>query len=362
MKIVHMTSVHGRYDTRIFKKECVSLKKKYDTVYLLVADGNNNEKHNNIDIIDVGSYKNRLYRIIVAPIKIYIRALKLRAQIYHYHDFELAIVSLLLKISGKKVIYDVHEDLPNDILYKPWINKNIRNTLSYFVNILELFIAKKMDAIITPTDYIAKRFRVVNNKTITIKNFPILININKQKRIEGDYICYVSSNFIEVRGIKELIYAMENIKTKLFLVGNMPNTDYINNLKKEPGWKRVKEFGLIKQEEVFKIIENSICGINLCYPTKTYMNAIPTKIFEYMMFGIPVISSNLPIEKEIIEGNNCGLCVNPFSSEEIEGAINFIINNRTEAERMGCNGISAIKNRYSWEKEELKLFDIYSNI
>jgi hypothetical protein len=61
--VVHLTSVHPRYDVRIFVKECSSLAKKYQ-VSLIVADGKGDETVNDVQILDVGKFNGRLNRIL----------------------------------------------------------------------------------------------------------------------------------------------------------------------------------------------------------------------------------------------------------------------------------------------------------
>jgi glycosyltransferase involved in cell wall biosynthesis len=83
-------------------------------------------------------------------------------------------------------------------------------------------------------------------------------------------------------------------------------------------------------------------------------------MFEYMMAGIPVITSDIPLWKNIIESNNCGIAVNPLNPKDISDAVQYIIDNPDEAEQMGQNGIKAVKEKYNWSIEEDKLFNVYS--
>jgi hypothetical protein len=53
-KIIHLTSVHPRNDTRIFFKECKSLSVNGYDVYLVVADGLGNKNDDNVNVVDVG--------------------------------------------------------------------------------------------------------------------------------------------------------------------------------------------------------------------------------------------------------------------------------------------------------------------
>lgn len=95
-KNCHVTSVHYRYDTRIFLKMCTSLTQKYNT-YLVVADGLGNEVKSGVNIIDIGSFLSRKERIFKAPNIVYQNALELDADLYHIHDPELMHIGLKLK-------------------------------------------------------------------------------------------------------------------------------------------------------------------------------------------------------------------------------------------------------------------------
>jgi glycosyltransferase involved in cell wall biosynthesis len=98
------------------------------------------------------------------------------------------------------------------------------------------------------------------------------------------------------------------------------------------------------------------------YPLKRHMEGLPVKLFEYMAAGIPVICSNFPLWREIVEKNKCGICVNPLGIKEIAWAINYLIKNPQEAKKMGENGQRAILEQYNWENESKKLLNIYNNL
>jgi len=67
--------------------------------------------------------------VIVTTARVLWRALHVRAAVYHFHDPELIPVGLILRALGKHVIYDVHEDVPADILGKYYLARRIRSSL-----------------------------------------------------------------------------------------------------------------------------------------------------------------------------------------------------------------------------------------
>ncbi len=360
--ICHITTVHSRYDVRIFYKECKSLSKNYN-VFLIVADGLGNESSDAIQIFDIGLRQaSRLKRIKIDSAKAYEKAVELDCELYHFHDPELINIGRKLQKKNKKVIYDVHEDIPRQILGKSYINKFIRPIISKIVEWNENAKSKHFDAIITSTPYIRDRFFKINSNSIDINNFPILSDFSSVPfREKKNQICYVGG-LSENRGTYTLVKSLSSINSKLVLAGNFENLELLENCKKLEEWKKVDFLGFVNRNEIRKVLKESRVGMVNLKPLINYIDALPVKMFEYMSAGIPVIASNFPLWKEIVDSNNCGVCVNPNDEKDIAKAIDFLLKNPDKAEEMGKNGQKAVQQKYNWSIEEIKLLKMYHNI
>lgn len=363
MKICHITTVHSLKDTRIFRKELCSLSKEpYETFYI-VPHGKK-ETINNVNIIPLLKIHNRFFRMFFSPINALIKAIRVNAYVYHFHDPELIFIGLVLKILGKKVIYDVHEDVPRQILSKHYFNKNIAHIISKVFERIENFCAKFFNYIITATPFINERFFKINKNSININNYPVIKDefFRKEKDFKelDNIICYVGG-ITEERGIKTIIESLEDINNvKLILVGSFSSQSFKNECEKLKAWGKVDYLGQVDYEQVFKIMKKSKIGICLLKPIINYIDSLPIKIFEYMMAGLPIICSNFKLWEEIVEDGNCGICVNPNSKKEISKQINKLIQDYDTLTTMSKNGKNLILEKYNWRTDKKKLIKIYN--
>jgi len=361
--IIHLTSVHYRYDTRIFLKQCRSLASHGYDVTLVVADGNGDEIKDRVKIVDVGQLSGRLNRVFRSTERVFDKARALDGNIYHLHDPELIPIGLRLKHFGKKVIFDMHEDVPKQLLGKPYLGPMSLRVLSAAFSLFERYACRRFDGIVAATPFIRDKFLMINPNTVDVNNFPVIGELDSvvSWTTKRDEVCYVG-NITAIRGIREVVRACELLQTKarLNLVGSFSNPTVKAEVKAFPGWTRVNEQGYLDRAGVRNVLMRSVGGVVTFWPSPNHIDAQPSKMFEYMASGIPVIASNFALWREIIEGNECGLCIAPLDPREIANAIDHLVSNPDRAQQMGERGRQAVLGKYNWSIEERKFLDFYA--
>jgi len=363
--IVHLTSAHPRYDTRIFVKQCRSLAALGHTVTLVVADGLGDERVDGISVVDVGRLPGRASRVLRTTRRVLQAARRLDADVYQLHDPELVPAGLRLKRLGKTVIFDSHEDVPAQLLAKPYLNPLARRLLSAGYAACERHAYRRFDGLVAATPFIRERLRHLHPNTVDVNNYPMLQEFDAAPDWDGKVaeVCYVGS-ISAIRGIRELVRACELLRSpaRLSLVGSFAEPALEREVAHFPGWKRVDAHGHLGRAGVQAAMRRAVAGLVTLHPVVNYLDALPVKMFEYMAAGLPVIASRFPLWQEIIEGNQCGVCVDPGNPAAIAAAIDHFCLHPQVARRMGENGRRAVHARYNWRGEADKLAGLYDGL
>lgn len=361
-RIAHLTSVHPRYDTRIFLKECQSLAKHGYCVSLVVADSKGDEIKNRVSIYDVGKLPGRINRILRTTKKVYQKALELDCDSYHLHDPELLLIGLKLKMKGKKVIYDMHENLELQILEKKWIPKCLRTSLSFVYSKLESYCVSKFDKILVPQQAMTEKYGY-REKTELISNFPNAIK--KINRTPSDKFKLLYSGSIEeARGLFNILNLAVELNSlderySITLAGGMSG-ETLDMAKKHIGWKYINYLGLLTSDEIYaEYLKNDI-GLILFNNVGQYYMAYSLKLFEYMQNGLFVV---MPDFGDWLNFNAC-YCVGKNVDTKNAKEVALIIHRLSEKEinDVGRNNMTTVKNEFTWESHEAKLMQVYEGL
>lgn len=368
MKICHLTSAHPRFDTRIFLKMCCSATIAGHDIALITADGCGEERKSDVSISDVGAPRTRLSRMTLAAFRVYRAARHCDADIYHFHDPELIPFAVLMSvIHRKKVVFDWHEDVPKQLLTKPYFGWATAKLAAATFAIFEKFVCKLFDALVVATPALQAKFSKSHASVTLVNNYPMQAELFAEHRNKSELaalsICYVG-NIAGIRGIENVIEALDllAVEATLKLAGKFETDDLRSRVQSAPGWRRVDELGFCDRAQVAHLMAESCAGIVTFLPAPNHIESQPNKLFEYMSAGLPVVASNFPLWEQLICDERCGVCVDPENPVEIAEAIEFLILNPREASEMGRRGRSAVVRQYNWDCEWQKLHQLYSKI
>lgn len=364
--IIHFTTVHPRDDSRIRSKQVASLARAFGDVTLYVQDGLGTERDPTLGyaVVDTGPRLPRLKRMLVGGWRMFRAVLQAKPHIAHFHDPELLPWAILLRLAGVKIVYDVHEDMPQQVKHNPGLPRWAQRILPPFVAVAEWVGGRVFDGLAVPTQTIADRFPP--QKTILVRNFPMLEELHQpyaapmaERPRHFAYVGYIS----EVRNIFGMMQAVAKLSepdARLRLVGSFAIQATEDRARAMPEWQQWVQFeGWASREQVGQILGDVRGGLVVLQPVEHEMLTLPIKLFEYMAAGLPVIASDFPVWRTIVDGAQCGILVDPLDPVAIAGAMRWLIDHPDAAAQMGARGRAAVERDYSWQPEAERLISFY---
>ena len=328
----------------------------------IIALGKTEEK-DGIHFWGIDVPANRIERLFKTDKEVLHAAITVDADIYQLHDPELLRFVRLLKNKGKKVIFDSHENYTLQISVKEYLPRFVAKFASRIYQRLETWALKYVDIALIPCTFEGKDiFEGRVAKHIILPNYPVLKEANEYNP-HGQKICYAGA-LSKGRGLSNLLQAAHCSGVTLTLAGRFSSEKYQQEVMQMPEWQSAEYLGVLPQYELFNIYSTCIAGMSTMLPTGEYrvMDTLHTKVYEYMMQGLPVIVSDFPYARRVINEYRCGICVDPTNVQDIADAVRYLQDYPDEARQMGQNGRKAVEREFNWGTQEKVLLKLYEEL
>ncbi len=389
--ICMVSCLHPLYDDRIYWKEGLTLKKNgFNVIHLGVGDENSEIiSEHGIRLISVrkkrylkNPYLDILFRKITFRKNIYHtllqKAKKLQSDAYHLHDLQLNRIGPKIKRlpHHPKLIYDVHEPYPEitSFLHRnKGLLKLARLALGRRLKKWQFNKSKTYDVIITTEENVAESFK----ERFPKKNISVIYNYCNLNSSEPDsnsnkiYDAIYTGGISGFRGVwtilnAALIAKKTNTRLKILMLGNIKEFKLKEKVEKFVSDNNISDFidfkPFVPFHKVKEYYRKSRCGLVIFEDLKVYRLIWPIKTFEYMCFGLPVISSDFGHTYETIKKHDCGVGINPSSPEDLFDQILFYKNSVPIYDLHSKNATHAFEKKYKWAFMEEKLLKIYQNL
>jgi len=363
-RIVMMANAgHRASDSRIFQKEARSLAQAGFDVTLVIPH-DKDEQRDGVSILSVPRHPKGWRKLILSPWLVYRRAMKCPGDaVFHLHDSELLWVGVLMRLRGRRMIYDAHEDTPQQITYQHWIPKLLRKPYGWFYYLLEKLCGRWFNAIIIAEPVIARYFPPA--KTTLIRNFPIVSQfpeptqpyLSRSRKIIYVGLLSRPRGAVEMAEAAKLINAGNDVKM-IFAGDFSPASLRDDILNTYP----VEYIPWMDFAQLVQLMMDARAGMIVPHPIERYKTNYPIKLFEYMAAGMPVIASKFGESSRFVQEAQSGIVVDPLKPNEIADAIQWILDHPEEAAEMGRRGRKHTVEKWNWQTEAKVLIDMYQQL
>jgi glycosyltransferase involved in cell wall biosynthesis len=378
-KVCHLTSVHSPFDGRIFHRQCRALAATGYAVTLLAPADFERQERDGVTVLGVPRPSHRLGRPLVWW-RLFRQALRLRPDVVHFHDPELLLLVPLLRLMlGRrcKIVYDVHEYFVDSIAVKHWIPRRWRPAVAWLARGLEQRLVRGVDGLVLAVEGQRPLYPHFRGPTAVVRNFPVATLFEGARPhpaldMPGFRLIYVGL-ILPQRGIDVLLEAMRRLHKEglrdvlLFLIGPKTSPAYLERIQAFIGQhgleEQVRWLGPVPPDQVPHYLAGADAGLAPGLYTAQYRRpSLFTKLFEYLLAGLPVVCADYPWSRPYVEEGRCGLVVPAEDAAAYAQAIRWLHDHPEEAREMGRRGRELVRRKYTWEREQEHLLAFYREI
>ena len=375
--ICHITTAHPTFGPRIFRRECVSLARIGHRVSLITIHPTA-EVVQGVNIVPLPRPSSKLERRLIHTNLAARTALRLNADIYHFHDLELIFaMKWLARRSGKPVIWDAHENYVGSIQhFNPFYIPFVSKLAAKWLGELEIHACRNdFSGVVTINDFMAERYRAHGIPTSSVDNsvdietisFPTKVQRSPKPRLISAGTQSTDRGIFEIidafRIVRRMIpceiafwgsFEPPSIRDVLFsraTADGIPSSDVIFGGPYE--WETLVE----------ELIPTAWAGCVLFDPkNQNNIHALPNRFFELWANGVPVFATAGTLVAKIVSQEEGGFVIEDNDPRSIAEAFIKLAKDPLLTSQLGMNGRKSVEEKYNWSNAFQQLLKLYASL
>ena len=373
LHIAFVTSIHPDFDARVWKY-AVMLARRGHTVHLVcpwqVSEG---EVCEGVMLHPFPRARTRLARPASIPWHLARKLWPLvrAVDVVHFHDIDILPYMAVLALF-KPVVYDVHENYPEEMLVRQWIPRCLRRFLYHGVRWVQAALSRLTRNVVFVVPEQQKDFPMSTLQTVIVRNYAtldLLERVSPDYSSRADTVVFTGTNY-EANGT----FLFLEIAARM--LGRRPDVRFVMADRWADESTRDRALALIQEchlknvtivpnvlpQDVIGHLNQGTIGISPALRLPKCVRALPTKLFEYMAAGLPVVASDLPTTTSLAGQTGGIVLCRPEEPETFVAAIERLVDDREYGRELGQNGQNAFKQRFCWESQADVVEHFYCDI